>query len=131
MILIAAAPVFRGLPILQRDTCVPGLDEPSPSTPRVEVLFRSSRGGWPIARIAGELMREGCCPPLLFSLRGHHERSLDEGWLVFQELLEPIERLRRALERRSTTSSTAASDRRLRPHRAVHLRRSTSTPPEL
>jgi hypothetical protein len=92
--------LVNSLPILQHDTCVPGLDEPSRSTPRVEVLFRSSRGGWPIARIAGELRREGVCPPLLFSLRGRNERSLDEGWIVFQALHGPIGRLRGALERR-------------------------------
>jgi hypothetical protein len=89
--------LVNSLPIAQRDTCVPELDRPSPSTPRVEVLFRSSHDGWPIAQLTGELRHEGHCPPLLFSLRGRHERSLDEGWLVFQALREPIERLRRAL----------------------------------
>jgi hypothetical protein len=98
--------LLNSLPIIQRDTCVPELDEPSPSTPRIEVLFRSTRHGWPIARITGEPEREGHCPPLLFSLRGRPERSLDEGWLVFQALHEPIERMRRALEHRPAQPSS-------------------------
>jgi hypothetical protein len=91
--------LLNSLPVLQRDTCAPAVEEPSPSAPRIEVLFRSSPSGWPIARIAGELAPEGNCPPLRFWLRGRHERPLAEGWLVVQALHEPIKRLRRALER--------------------------------
>lgn len=86
----------NSLPVTQRSTCAVGLDPPSPSHPRVEVRFRSSRDGWPIARLVGELGREGRCPPALaFSLRGRKERSLEEGRLVFQALHQQIERLRR------------------------------------
>jgi hypothetical protein len=91
--------LVNSLPVLQHDTCAPAVEEPSPSAPKVEVLFRSSLGGWPIARISGGAAGEGECPPLRFWLRGRLERPLDESGVVFGALHETIERLRRALGR--------------------------------
>jgi hypothetical protein len=90
--------LVNSLPVLQHDTCAPAVEEPSPSAPKVEVLFRSSRGGWPIARVSGGLEGEGECTPLRLWLRGRLERPLDESGVVFGALHETIERLRRALE---------------------------------
>jgi hypothetical protein len=92
--------LVNSLPVLQHNTCVPGLEEPSPSAPRVEVRFRSSRGGWPIARVAGSLGPDEGCSLLFFWLRGRGERPLDEPGVVFAALREPIERLRSSLSPR-------------------------------
>jgi hypothetical protein len=82
------------LPIVQRDACAPGVEDFS-HVPRLEVVFRATRNGWPIARIGRELVGENPCPPLQFSLRGRWERGLDQGWLVLRELGDLIERMRR------------------------------------
>jgi hypothetical protein len=82
------------LPIVQRYSCAPSVEDFG-NLPRVQVVFRSTRKGWPIAQVSRELVGKSQCPPLQFSLRGRPERGLDQGWLVLRELHARIERLRR------------------------------------
>jgi hypothetical protein len=84
----------NSLPIVQRYSCAPS-HEDFGNIPKVKVVFRSTRKGWPIAQISRELVGKSQCPPLQFSLRGRPERGLDQGWLVLRELHDRIERLRR------------------------------------
>lgn len=91
--------LVNSLPVLQRDACAPELEEPSRSNPRVEVLFRSSRAGWPLARIATELVQQESCPALHFWLRGRPERTLAESRLVIGALHGTMARLDRAVFR--------------------------------
>ena len=86
--------LVNSLPIVQRYTCASSLEELE-HIPKVQVVFRSTRRGWPIAKISRELVGKSQCPPLQFSLRGRPERGLDQGWLVLRELHDRIERLRR------------------------------------
>jgi hypothetical protein len=85
--------LVNSLPIVQRYTCVPSVEDPG-DNPIVKVVFRSTRNGWPLAQISRELVGRAPCPPLQFSLRGRPERGLDQGWLVLQELRDRIEQLR-------------------------------------
>jgi hypothetical protein len=86
--------LVNSLPIVQRHTCAASVEDLE-NIPKVQVVFRSTRKGWPIAKISRVLVGKAQCPPLQFSLRGRPERGLDQGWLVLRELHDRIERLRR------------------------------------
>jgi hypothetical protein len=86
--------LVNSLPIVERYTCSSSVED-FQRIPEVQVVFRSTRKGWPIAKISRELVGKAQCPPLQFSLRGRPERGLDQGWRVFRELHDQIERLRR------------------------------------
>jgi hypothetical protein len=85
--------LLNSLPVTQHTSysCPHGIASQPPPHPAVEIVFRSSRDGPPIAGLFQTLPVSSGCRPMGFSLRGRRERSLDEGWIVIRALDRVIE----------------------------------------